>query len=390
MKKRILRYFKHIILTLIVLLATGLSILVYLNGSINYGQNELGYHLDNEGPYVFYDTDSTLTVNYIKGNKKEGFYVDSNSYNINTKVAGSSLFQLDSTKINFNISSTIKTPKSIYNDGNKILAISDIESGFKAFRDFLIANKVIDTKLNWIFKKGHLVLVGDFVDRGYSTTQVLWFIYKLEQEAKKQGGTVHFILGNHELYNMQGQYKSAEKKYYAVASILGKREHDLYSKNSFLGRWMASKNTIELINGVLFAHGGIHPDITKYDISIETINTINRNNYYKTYYPKPQKTAAQFILSHKSGICWYRGYFKDDLSEDDVNKGLKFLNAKSIVVGHTVQSSVKKLFNGKVYAIDVKHPKDYISSWPVKKSEGLFIDKDKYYQVLFNGDKHEL
>jgi len=61
-----------------------------------------------------------------------------------------------------------------------------------------------------------------------------------------------------------------------------------------------------------------------------------------------------------------------------------------VVVGHTLQWNVSKLFNGKVFAIDVKHPKDYNKNWPVKKSEGLLITKGQYFQVLANGDKKQL
>lgn len=390
MKKRILRYFKHLFGTIFFLLIVGIIILIYINGTLNYGHNDLRYHLDNEGPYVFYENDSTLNINYIKGNKEDGFYIDKTTYTTTEKVIPNCYFPLDSTTFSFELKTEFQVPKSIYNDGNKILAISDIESGYRTFRDFLIANKVIDKNLNWIFGKGHLVLVGDFVDRGFSTTQVLWFIYKLEQEAKKHKGQVHFIIGNHELYNMQGQYKSTEQKYYAVASILGKQQYDLYGKNSIMGKWLSSKNTIELINGTLFTHGGIHPELANADVSLEEINRINRLNYYKPYFPKPKKTIEQLITSRKKGICWYRGYFNDDLSQDEVEKGLAKFNAENIVVGHTIQSMVKKLYNGKVYAIDVKHPNDYLSMWPNRKSEGLLIEAGKYYQILYNGKRKEL
>ena len=228
------------------------------------------------------------------------------------------------------------------------------------------------------------------MDRGFSTTQVLWFIYKLEQDAKKQGGHVHFIIGNHELYNLQGKFKSASYKYNGVASILGKQQHNLYDENAFLGRWMASKNTLELINGHLFAHGGIHPDFANYDITIDEVNHINRDNYRKAFFPKPKETVEQLITSSRKGISWYRGYFNEDLSQEDVEKGINHFNAKAIVVGHTLQWNVTKLFNGKVFAIDVKHPKDYSKHWPFKKSEGLLITKGKYFQVLANGDKKQL
>ena len=320
MKKRILRYFKHLLVTIIILLVVGLIVVVSLHGSVDYGTDPDKVNLNKEGPHVFFETDSILTINYIKGNKTKGFTIDNKRYNLGEGPSAHCFFPLDNSTFEFTINTQIEIPLSVYDDGQPILALSDIESGYRTFRDFLITNKVIDAQLNWTFEKGHLVLVGDFMDRGYSTTQVLWFIYKLEQEAKKYGGKVHFILGNHELYNLQGKYESASPKYYGVASILGKQHHDLYGTNSFLGKWLSSKNTIERINGILFTHGGIHPDITNYRITLQEINQINRANYRKPYFPKPEKSLDQLILSSKTGICWYRGYFKDDLEQEEVEK----------------------------------------------------------------------
>ncbi|MGI9531430.1 metallophosphoesterase [Lutimonas sp.] len=390
MKKQIVRYLKHIFGTIFILSLIGVVIIISLNGSFEYGDNPESINLEKDGPYVFYETDSTLHVNYIRGNKVDGFYLDETEYSTSDEIAVNCYFPLDASSFDFTIHSEMITPKTTYADQEAILAISDIESGYKTFRDFLITNKVIDKNLDWIFGKGHLVLVGDFVDRGFSTTQVLWFIYKLEQAAKNQGGQVHFIIGNHELYNMQGKFKSASYKYYGVASILGKQHHELYNKNSFIGRWMASKNTLELINGHLFTHGGIHPDIQDYDISIDQVNQINRAHYDQSYFPKPKESVSQLILSNKNGICWYRGYFKDDLSQEEVEKGIDKFNAKAVVVGHTLQWSVKKLYNGKVFAIDVKHPKDYNNNWPGKSSEGLLIQEGKYFRILADGDMIEL
>jgi len=390
MKERIIRYLKNIVGTLLLLLLVGIIVIISLNGSFEYGNNPQNINLDKEGPYAFYETDTTLTINYIRGNKTDGFYLDKTEHPDTDDISASCYFPLENSSFDFTITPEIKTPRSTYADNQPIVAISDIESGFKTFRDFLIANKVIDAHLNWIFSKGHLVLVGDFVDRGFSTTQVLWFIYKLEQEAEKQGGNVHFILGNHELYNMQGKYQSASYKYYGVASILGKQHHELYNKKSFLGKWLASKNTIELINGYLFAHGGIHPEIADFDISIDQINDINRKNYYQAYFPKPVETVEQLIISNKKGICWYRGYFKDKLSMAEVEKGIAKFNAKAIVVGHTLQRSVTKHYNGSVFAIDVKHPKDYNKNWPNKSSEGLLISKNRCYRITETGNRIEL
>ena len=390
MKKRIVRYLKHIVSTLLILAVMAVFFGLYHGASLHYGDHPLMYKIDNEGPYVFYKNDSILNVNYIKGNKEDGFYVDNKEYSVASEISTTSYFQIDSTSFDFKIKSDIQIPKTTYTDGNSIVVISDIEGGYKTFRDFLINSNVIDSNLNWTFGKGHLVLVGDFVDRGWSVTQVLWFIYKLEQDAEKYGGFVHFIIGNHELKNMQGNFDSSADKYLAVSRILEKKQSELYDPTSFIGKWMSSKNSIELINGNLFAHGGIHPDIADSNLSLDEINQIIRDNYYRAYYPKIKKTNVQLLTSNKTGICWYRGYFKDDLTQEQVDRGLNKFKAKSIVVGHTLQSKVNKTYNGKVIGIDVHHPKDYHKNWPNGKSEGLLIENNKYYRVFADGKKEEI
>jgi Calcineurin-like phosphoesterase len=390
MKKRIFRYLKHVFLTFFVLAIIAIAFGLYHGASASYGHNSLRLAFDGEGPYVFYKNDSTLNLNYIKGNKDDGFYVNQKNYAATESISANCFFPLDSTHFDFTIKTDLKIPQTIYKDNNSILAISDIESGFKTFRDFLIKSKVIDQNLNWTFGKGHLVLVGDFVDRGFSTTQVLWFIYKLEQEAKTQGGCVHFIIGNHELKNMYGDYEAASLKYTFVASILGKTQANLYDLNSVLGKWLASKNAIESINGNLFAHGGLHPDIVKLDMSLEDINNFLRTTYYTAPYPKRNKSETDLLLSSKTGICWYRGYFKDDLTQEEVDKPLDKYNAKAIIIGHTLQSKIKSHYNGKVIGIDVKHSNDYHKNWPNKKSEGLLISGNIYYRVFDDGTKEKI
>lgn len=390
MKKRIFRYVKHIMLTFIVLGTIGILFGLYHGASLRYAEDPMMMNWDKDGPYVFYKDDSTITVNYIRGNQENGFYLAHKDYSAASDIPAYCYFPLDSTRFDFTIKTDLKTPPNTYNDNRKILAISDIESSFKTFRDFLINNKVIDSKLNWTFGDGHLVLLGDFMDRGFSTTQVLWLIYKLETDALRHGGTVHFILGNHELKNMQGNYESTSPKYFHVAAILQKQQNQLYDTNAFLGKWMASKNTIELINGILFTHGGLNPKLADYDTNLDEINRIVRKNYYKPYYPKAEKSIEQLLISSHNGIAWYRGYFKEDLSQQEVERGLNKFKAKAIVVGHTLQSKVNKQYEGKVIGIDVKHPKDYAKSFPNQKSEGLLIEGGKYYRVFYDGKKQEI
>jgi hypothetical protein len=67
----------------------------------------------------------------------------------------------------------LKVERSIYDSVAEVIVISDIEGNFNALYNFLIANKVMDKNYNWIFGSGHVVFLGDFVDRGGQSVEAL-------------------------------------------------------------------------------------------------------------------------------------------------------------------------------------------------------------------------
>src|SRR5690606_14672285 len=150
-----------------------------------------------------------------------------------------------------------------YEMPQRIAVLSDIEGNFNGLSSFLINNHIIDANYNWTFGDGHLVLTGDFVDRGNHVTQVLWLIYKLEMQAEKQGGKVHLILGNHEIMNFQGNWRYNKRKYIKLAQTISKEKdwdkatRFMYSHHTELGNWLRSKNVIEKIGRYIFVHAGL-------------------------------------------------------------------------------------------------------------------------------------
>ena len=391
MKKRIIRYLKHILITIPIVAIMFFTIGIMSGNHVKYGRNNMVSNYDGEGPYVFFGSDSLLSINYIRGDYETGFELQEIKSPTDSIIEIISTYSLDSSTFNFKLNSNIKIPNSRYSDNEKIFAVSDIESNFGTFRDLLINHQIIDSKLNWTFNKGHLVLVGDFIDRSYFTTQVLWFIYYLEREAEKQGGKVHYIIGNHEIMNMQGNHSYAKSKYNNVASVLGKRQFELYDTKSFIGKWMQSKNTIELINGNLFVHGGIHPQFSEINMDLDELNTFIRKNYYKPYYPERKKNKErELILSSKTAPYWYRGYFRDDLTPEEIKRGHNKFGASTVIVGHTIQSKVKSLHNGLVIGIDVKHPQDYYKYFPKPESQGLLIENGIYYRAMESGNREKI
>lgn len=147
-----------------------------------------------------------------------------------------------------------KTESAIYPMPERVVAISDIEGQYDAFANLLKSTGVVNHQMDWVYGKGHLVLVGDFFDRGNMVTETLWLIYKLEQEAKKVGGRVHFLLGNHEILNLQGYESYVTAKHLKNAKRMTKPYASLYNSSTVLGKWLRTKNIMVKIGQNLFVH----------------------------------------------------------------------------------------------------------------------------------------
>ncbi len=287
----------------------------------------------------------------------------------------------------------IKVSNDKYVLPEKIIAISDIEGNFEGLSGFLEKNSVIDNNFKWIFGDGHLVLLGDFIDRGNNVIPTLWLIYKLEAEAEKHGGKVHFILGNHEIMNIQGDWRYAKSRYKKIAQEIGghknteKNYRVIYSKNSHLGKWLRSKNIIEKIGQYIFVHGGLSPELLELDFDISGMNTILRKNIDLN--SKADKKVNFLMGSHSP--FWYRGLvhnyeYYNKIEEDQLDNILRKYNSNQIIIGHSIVENISTDFNGKVIRIDVKHGKEKFSG----KTKGLLIENNKSFAINDLGQKREL
>lgn len=340
-----------------------------------------------DGPYIIADTAYYVTSN----NKIETRKVNV-SDTISVEVNNSS-----KDRFSFLLDRQISKPKDVYEMPEKIVALSDIEGNFDGFSSFLMANKIIDADYNWTFSNGHLVLNGDFVDRGNNVVPVLWLIYKLEKQAESQGGKVHYILGNHEIMNFQGKWSYNDRRYIKSAKTLSK-ENDwdkavrfMYSDKTELGKWLRSKNVMKKIGNYIFVHAGLSPEILKYKVSVADINRIARDNWDKDLYDVEENNKVENFISGKKGIYWYRGLAMDykyypKITEMELNQVLAFYDADKIVFGHTVKDDITKEFNGKAINTDIKHGQEKNTG----KTKGILIENGTEYKIDDKGNKQEI
>lgn len=367
------------ILTSLILLTT-ITYGGYLYSSgenVSIKQAELAQTALFEGPHLVYNKHQTHIISATAVDNKMKLSIKTGN-----KPQQIDVFKPGKPQITFSVplKTKITTPADSYPQPEKLFVISDVEGNFNTVVNLLQQHKVIDQQLNWLFAKGHLVIIGDVFDRGNHVTELLWLLYKLEGEAQKQGGDVHMLLGNHEIMNLQDDLRYVEAKYTVFEDLLQQQTPyayvDLFRQNTELGRWLRSKNIVEKIGDTLYTHGGMSPAMVTQKLSLTKINDTMRRGIDIKKADRPPLEASLF---GREGPIWYRGYFMAikevaKASPAEVAAVLKYYGAKRIAVGHTIVDKPQTVQDGLVIAVDVKHPADHLLTIPPRTSYGVFID----------------
>jgi hypothetical protein len=325
-----------------------------------------------------------------------------------------------------------------------IVAIADVHNDFDDFVAILRHTGLIDKQNHWTGEKATFVQVGDLLDRGPKPREVMELMMALEKEAAQAGGRVVGLLGNHEVMNIMGDLRyvtpanyasftdaNSEKRQKAAyeeyvkwrsshASLLAElpqpmelteaewmarhpagyvEQREALGPKGAYGEWLRKHAAVAEINGIIFLHGGIHPDLAKNKIDAinnrihDEIKTFDASKQYlqdeKVILPffNLQEIAnvlqAELIAELKSrvpanaerqakiqeflkqgdwfsvrvdGPLWFRGYdlWSDVEGAPKVSKLLEDYKAAHIVVGHTVQKGgrIRPRFGDKVFLID--------------------------------------
>jgi hypothetical protein len=322
-----------------------------------------------DGPYLFYK-DGKAIVKSISSGKVITYGAD---------LIAVKFQEHPSWNFEVKLKPELVNEPSAYPAADKLLVLSDIEGEFAAFRSLLIANKVMDEHYNWLFGNGQLVIDGDLFDRGNEVPQYLWLLYKLDKEARKKGGYVHTLLGNHDIMNLSGDLRYLEAKYLKSAKVLGVPYMDFYTAQTELGRWLRTKNVIEKIGDKLFMHAGMSPKINALQLSIDDLNRKCRAYYGIDRHKLPEDLGVFFGAD---APFWYRGYFMaPKATMATVDSTLHLYDCKQIIVGHTIiDKNVTMYYQGKVIGVDVDEHAGH-------RGAALF-ERDVWYKTDDKG-KHE-
>ena len=294
----------------------------------------------NDGPYIFFDEEEQLVSHTMRNGSMQTFEMpfEEKTRQIVTPIPAVPSIAIASTKANI--------PNDTFPLPTKLLAISDLEGNLDHLIAFLQFHKVIDATFDWAWGTNHVLFNGDSVDRGEQVTELLWFMRNLQQQAKKAGGRVHVVLGNHEAMILAGDIRYTHPKYKFVAERLGIPFHALFANNSILGNWLKSQNSVVQIGPYLFVHAGYGPELDALQLSKKDVNKSIRNELGPPAWAN-KTDLTKSLAWHRKGPLWYRGYF-DKHSEqygpkptdDELNAILSRHQATAIIVGHTVTGDV--------------------------------------------------
>ncbi len=336
-----------------------------------------------DGPYIEWIDDHQVKMFYMQFDTLRHYPVlKEKFYNIHQDTTTINSFMYPGKS--YTVVRDISPDPAVYSNVDKILAIGDIHGHYASLVNYLRNNGVIDDSLNWVWGSGHVVMLGDVFDRGNQVTETLWFLYQLDLSARRSGGRVHLLLGNHEVMAMTNDTRYLNRKYEMFSNYFMKDYALFFDENSLLGRWLRARNTIIKINDLIFSHAGISPVVLERHLSLARINQVLRQ--YLVVDPVVPKTISELtaLILNAYGPLWYRGYIYEGadmemITQQQVEKILNYYHASRLVIAHSEVKSVRTIYNGKVIAIDI--PIRMKNAVP----EALLVDNGRFYRLQSNG-----
>ncbi len=270
-----------------------------------------------------------------------------------------------------------------------LFIVSDPHGDMDYMVSILKAGKVIDSSYRWIFGQNHLMIIGDVFDRGNDIVPIFWLLYKLEEEAAQAGGKLSFVLGNHEEMVLRNNLKYTREKYRNLAKQMEMEYCQLWSADSELGRWLQSRNTMQVVGDNLFVHAGLSPEFLARKLSIETVNDTVSRYLISTKAERGISPLATFLFGN-NGPLWYRGMVRSDLkyspiAKDKVEEALKLYGVKRIYVGHTIFPDILGFYGDKVVDVNVDNKENFEG----KRARAVLMEAGKTYIVYDSGERLE-
>ena len=279
-------------------------------------------------------------------------------------------------------------------DEQRIVAFGDVHGDLEAARSALRLAGAIDEQGRWIGGDLIVVQTGAQLDLGDQEQAILDLFERLRIESEAAGGAFHALLGNHELMNARGDLRYVTDEGFADfmdtveyepgdslevwdrssgtfrSAILSDFEPQQRARMAAFmpggpyAELLAHRQVIGRVGNNIFVHGGVLPEHVAYGI-----DEINRS---AQVWLRGEGDLPP-VLSGPESPQWTRLYSDDpdSLACEVLEEALAALDAKRIVMGHTIQESgITSTCDQQAWRIDVGMSAYYAGSVEVLEIVG--------------------
>lgn len=209
----------------------------------------------------------------------------------------------------------VRAAEDVWTGVERVVVLGDVHADYEHLVKVLRLAGLIDDNTDWSGGKTHLVQVGDAVDRGPDPRKTLDLLMKLEGQARRAGGYMHALIGNHDAMNVFGDLRYVSAGGFAAFGEEGSQKRRppaeagkppgyaeyrrQFGPDGKYGRWIRGHNAVIRIDGTVFVHGGISPKYAGY--SIREINDEIRGELGDL------SRLQGGAVTDSEGPLWYRG-----------------------------------------------------------------------------------
>ena len=247
----------------------------------------------------------------------------------------------------------------------RVVAIGDLHGDVEAARRVLRLAGAIDERDAWIGGKLVVVQTGDQIDRGDDDRKIIDLFERLRGEASSAGGEVLSLVGNHEIMNATLDFRYVTRGAFSSFTDVTPKDEGMAQAASgvdsnqrgravaFLpggpyAKVLARRPVVARVGDSIFVHGGVLPKHVS--AGLDAINDGAR-----AWLQGEARTAPKELAS-EDGPLWTRMYSAAPGREECATlvEALTALNAKRMVMGHTVQKpDISPACDEKAWRIDV-------------------------------------
>jgi hypothetical protein len=235
----------------------------------------------------------------------------------------------------------------------QFIAVGDVHGGYERLVNLLTMAGLIkpDAKslagYSWAGGNRLLISVGDLIDKGNHSTEVLDLMMTLESQAPTDGGDVIVTLGNHEAEFLANPENKKAREFVAELHSKGIDPDQLPQGEKPYGEWLMNRPLAARVNDWFFANAGNTSGKTVNELSEKFRHEVNQGDW-----------DSNFLIGDDSLLEAQKWWRQNSQPRALLDNYLVVLNVRHIVFGHDPgafhnKGEIGQEEDGRIFLIDV-------------------------------------